>query len=95
MEQNPFTLVKTEKMTTLFVNSEVPPYKETPLNHYEYSTDIDGKLRFFRLYSVEYLQEESIRHSVMVWYPIMVKSHCVATMKQLIDSMKGASALIT
>lgn len=97
-----FSSLATDGRYILFVNSLTPPDKEIPLNHYRYvfHPGVGGKQgchSFFRLYRVEYTQEKDgmgITHSMLKWYPVDVKSHCVAAMVQLCDSMSAIEEML-
>lgn len=91
-----YSSLKKDGQLILFVNSKEPPHEEIPLNHYYYKQDGD-KTHFCRLYRIVYRQDKdgfSVDHSLYDWQSIQVKSHCVAAMKQFIDSLKSAEEFL-
>ena len=80
--------IKTEGWHGVFVNSETPPYKSTPLNHYTY-TKLGNEIKFSQLFEHDYLYDEIMVYSVLRWESISVKSHCETALKQMIDSLKS------
>ena len=86
-----------ENKLVLFVNSEQPPYKEIPLDHYR-CEKAENEYRFSRLYKVVYRQDAgdgySVNHSILGWRSISVKKHCVDAMKAVCDLMAGAREFI-
>lgn len=89
----PYSKLEANGRIALFVNSETVPDREIPLDHYTYRGE--GKdLQFFRLYRITYVMDEIIEYSLYNWRRVEVKSYCHSTMKQLIDSMKGAKSLL-
>lgn len=95
---DPYESLITKDKYVLFVNSFRPPDEEVPMNHYYYSRNFDGGMNFFRLHRVYYLHTDEegcgVRHSLYWWKKIEVKSHCVAAMKQFIDSLASAEEFI-
>ena len=90
---NPYVTLKTDGKLALFVNSEEPPYEESPLNQYYYR--LDGKdYRFYRLHRVGWLREDAVKYSLLDWREVKVKDHCVAAMKQFIDSLASAKEFL-
>ena len=78
---------------TLFVNSWEKPHRETPLDHYHYYKT-GNEYDFFRLYRVTWLKDGLVEYSIYDWRPVEIKNHCVAAMKQLIDSMRAAEEFV-
>jgi hypothetical protein len=88
-----FSKLETDGKLVLFVNSELPPDNEIPLDYYRYCQD-GQDISFQRLYRLEYVQDGQITHSLLNWRPVEVKSHCQQALKQLVDSMKGAKEFL-
>jgi len=92
-----FEFVEEKDKSALFVNSEKPPEKSIPLNSYKYQEANRDDICFFRLHRDYYpfeIDGAGVNYSLLTWYEIKVKSHCVPAMKQMIDSMKGMEEFI-
>jgi hypothetical protein len=81
----------------LFINSETTPDEIVGLDNYAYKEQ-GGKLRFFRLCELKYLEKRDetngIYHSVLSWEQIEIKPHCETALKNMCDAMRGAKEFL-
>lgn len=86
-----FTEVKTEEISTFFVNSTRPPDEIHPLDNYKFGDDT--KKHLFRLHIEVYIVN-SIRYSTYTWRSVEIKLGCLSAVRQLCDSVIGIKELI-
>jgi hypothetical protein len=94
MEKGDFTVSKTDDMLVLFVNSNIKPFKETPLNVYKAQEDSGYKHSIYRLYNVEYLESGSIIHKVLIWREVKIKLGSLAAVTLIINAQNAITELL-
>lgn len=102
-ENTPFEYFQDDSKMALFINSEAQPHESQPLDIYSYGyssyNQTMNNMVFSRLHKDTYIfidpkSQVGIKHNILTWYPIEVKSNCKEAMKLMIDSAKSFEEFI-
>lgn len=90
-----FKIQELDGYTVLWINSDLSPSAQSPLNCFGYRETFGGEIVFYRLYQVHYGQpseDSEICHHRFEWREFECKKECRDSLKAMVDIMSGASS---